>query len=80
MTVLDSSPNTKTTSFTFGKYKGLSYASIFRQDPDYIYWLVRNVSGTRELFDRSQLEALEEAVFEQKIREEFYHNFRDYIG
>ena len=33
--------------FDFGKFKGSSLAEVLRWNPDYINWVIQNVSGTR---------------------------------
>lgn len=33
--------------FDFGKFKGSSLAEVLRWNPDYVNWVIQNVSGTR---------------------------------
>lgn len=43
-------------TINFGKYKGRTYAEVFKEDPQYIYWVLRNNSTLR--FDEDSFREL----------------------
>lgn len=44
--------------FDFGKFRGCTFAEVVQYSPDYINWVVENVSGCRCVFDDSVIEEL----------------------
>lgn len=44
--------------FRFGKFCGCTFAEVAQYSPDYINWVVENVSGTMCVFDDSVIDEL----------------------
>lgn len=45
--------------FNFGKFTGCTFAEVVEYNPDYISWVVENVSGKICVFDDSVIEELQ---------------------
>lgn len=44
--------------FHFGKFRGCTFAEVAQYNPDYLRWVVENVSGSICVFDDSVMEEL----------------------